>query len=367
VLRARADGERVGLLEEALNALGASDPGVTSALLARLAVELYYSPSRDRTGPLSAQAVVAARQTGDPRAIAVALNACHVALWRPDRLQERRAAADEMIAAAQSAGDPILQLQARNWRIVDLFEAGAMAAWRTEVARHAVLAAELRVPAYTWYTTLWAAVDALNAGRLGAAAELRERARAEGTRGGDRNAELFASMLGFEERIVRRDFAGLDLAWLEDRIASSATGVSYRPSYAWILAALGREAEARTHLAAVAAGGFAALPFDANWLSALAESGEAALLLGDHETAGRVLRRLAPYAGRQTAAGRAVVTHGCVDRQLGHAAAILGRRDEAIAHYTTAIRIDDGAGLTPWADRARDALEAVRAAAGGHP
>ena len=43
------DSETVGLLEEALNAIGTSDPGLTSALLARLAVELYYSPSRDRT------------------------------------------------------------------------------------------------------------------------------------------------------------------------------------------------------------------------------------------------------------------------------------------------------------------------------
>ena len=55
-----------------------------------------------------------------------------------------------------------------------------------------------------------------------------------------------------------------------------------------------------------------------------------------------------------------MVTHGCVDRQLGHAAAVLGRRDDAIAHYEAAIRIDSAAGFTPWADRARDALDAVR-------
>ena len=85
-----------------------------------------------------------------------------------------------MIAAAQAASDPMLQLQARNWRTVDLFEAGDMNEWRAEVARHGALAAELRVPAYTWYTPLWAAVDALHAGRLEEAAELRERARAQG-------------------------------------------------------------------------------------------------------------------------------------------------------------------------------------------
>ena len=130
-------------------------------------------------------------------------------------------------------------------------------------------------------------------------------------------------------------------------------------AYAWILAASGREAEARSQLRAVAADGFAALPFDANWLSALAEAGEAMVLLGDREAAAHLLARLTPYAGRQTAAGRAVATHGCVDRQLGHAAAVLGRRDEAVAHYEAAIRIESAAGFVPWVDRARRALAAI--------
>jgi tetratricopeptide (TPR) repeat protein len=354
------DSETVGLLEEALNAIGTSDPGLTSALLARLAVELYYSPSRDRTDALSAEAVTAASSTGDPRTLAVALNARHVGLWRPDRLADRRVVADEMIAAAQAASDPMLQLQARNWRVVDLFESGDMDEWRAEVARHGALADELRVPAYTWYSTLWAAVDALHGGRLEEAARLRELARAEGAQAGDRNADLFAEMLFFEELIVRGDFARVELPWVEHRIATSATGAAYRAAYAWILAALGRESEARGHLAATVAGGFDSLPFDANWLSGVAEAGEAALLLADRDAAGHVLTALTPYAGRQTAAGRAVVTHGCVDRQLGHAAAVLGRHDEAIAHYEAAIRIDAAAGFTPWVDRARNALDALR-------
>jgi tetratricopeptide (TPR) repeat protein len=102
------------------------------------------------------------------------------------------------------------------------------------------------------------------------------------------------------------------------------TGAAYLAAYAWILASLGREQEARAQLSATVAGGFASLPFDANWLSGVAEAGEAALLL------------------------------------VGHAAAVLGRRDEAIAHYEAAIRIDAAAGFTPWADRARHALNAVR-------
>src|SRR5262249_12592706 len=127
----------------------------------------------------------------------------------------------------------------------------------------------------------------------------------------------------------------------------------------WILASLGREEDARVELSATVAGGFASLPFDANWLSGMSEAGEATLLLGDREAAAGILTALTPFAGRQTAAGRAVVTHGCVDRQLGHAAAVLGRREEAIGHYENAIRIDGAAGFIPWVERARSALAQV--------
>jgi hypothetical protein len=41
---------------------------------------------------------------------------------------------------------------------------------------------------------------------------------------------------------------------------------------------------------------------------------------------------------------------------------VLGRRDEAIAHYEAAVRIDAAAGFAPWAERARRALDSCRAA-----
>ena len=47
----------IALLEEALAALGDAQPALRSQLLSRLAVELYYAPSRDRSEALSADAV----------------------------------------------------------------------------------------------------------------------------------------------------------------------------------------------------------------------------------------------------------------------------------------------------------------------
>ena len=356
----------VALLEEALAALGDSEPVLRSELLARLAVELYYAVSRDRCEAHSSEAVAVARAAGDPRAVAAALNARHVALWRPDRLRERTATADAMIAAARESGDSQLELQARNWRVVDLFEAGAMAEWREEVRRHGELATRLRMPSFTWYTPLWNAVEAVNAGRWDEAAALRERARAEGSRAGDDNADLFAEMLIAGEVLLRGNFAQLDRALIEDKIANSPAGMAWRASYAWELAATGHPDEAREHLAIVTADDYGALPFDANWPSAIAESAEASVLLGDAEPAAAAYERLLPYADVTVTAGRAVITYGSTQRLLGGLAAVLGRADEAIERHEAAIRFNEAAGFTVWAQHSRDALGHIRPRRGGN-
>src|SRR5206468_1350503 len=81
-------------------------------------VELYYAPDRARSEALSAGAVAAAEESADVVAIASALGARHVALWRPDRVDERLAVAEEMMAAARAAGDRHAELQAHNWRVL---------------------------------------------------------------------------------------------------------------------------------------------------------------------------------------------------------------------------------------------------------
>jgi len=350
------------LLEEALAALGEAEPVLRSELLARLAIESYYAPSRDRSEALSTDAVAVARRSGDPRAVAAALNARHVALWRPDRLEERLAAADELIAVARAAGEPHLELQGRNWRAVDLFEALDIVEWRSEVRRHDALATRLRLPGYTWYTPLWAAVEAVHAGRYDDAAPLREQARREGRRAGDRNAELFAEMLVFNEAILRGDWSLMNLALFEDKIATSPAGMSWRSSYAWMLAATGRPDAAREQLALVTGDDLARLPFDANWPSAMAECAEACALLGERDVAAVVYARLLPYADRALTAGRAVTTFGSTQRLLAGLAAALGRRDEAIRRHQAGIRANELAGFTVWARRGAERLAELQAA-----
>jgi RecA/RadA recombinase len=224
--------------EEAL--ASAEDTARRSRLQARLAVELYYAPERQRSELLSAEAVAAAREASDASALASALNARHVALWRPDRVADRLDVADEMIAAARAAGERHSELQARNWRVTDLFELGDMPACHEEIARHGRLADELRLPTFQWYAPLWAAAAATLAGRFEDAEALTARAREAGTRAGDDNAVLFCEMVRFVVHAERQEFDRVDMAFLEDKLSSSPAGPAYRSAYAWILAGAAR-------------------------------------------------------------------------------------------------------------------------------
>ena len=261
-----------------------------------------------------------------------------------------------MISAARETGERHAELQARNWRVTDLFELGDMPAFREEVARHARLADELRLPTFQWYTPLWAAVEALLAGRFEEADALAAEARERGVRAGDRNAELFADMLLFTGQLERGEFDQVDVGFIEDKIANSPAGPAYAASYAWVLAARGQTARARAALDRAVGDAHA---FDANWMSAQTECADACVLLGADTHAAVVYERLLPYAGRPATAGRAVTSYGAVDRHLGDLAALLGRRDDAARHLRAAIVRNDELGCTVWRLHAQRRLQRI--------
>ena len=82
-VRAGADDRLVPLLEEGLAALADEDVELRARLLARLAGALRDEPSRDRRDALSREAVELARQTGNPTALAYALDGRAAAIARP--------------------------------------------------------------------------------------------------------------------------------------------------------------------------------------------------------------------------------------------------------------------------------------------
>jgi DNA-binding SARP family transcriptional activator len=354
------DRERVALLEEALAALPEDEHGLRSRIQSRLAIELAYDPDPDRRELLSSDAVRAARASGQASAIAAALGARHVVLWGPDHTHERLVLADQMLAEARRAGDPILELQARTWHIVDLDELGDGPALEAALDAYADTAAHARLLSYAWYVPAWRSARAYLAGRRSQADRLRRRAAELGRRAGDANVE-FARLLHWAISLADDRLEDLDVDWHRERIRVSAAGWAYRAMYAWFLAATGQEAEARHELAAQrAAGAPASWPRDTNWLSAMKELSEAAVLLEDLSLGAELETLLDPFRDRMIPSARGLLSFGSVAGALGRLAGLRGEVNLAADRYARAIEREEHAGALIWATRHRlDLAEAL--------
>jgi hypothetical protein len=141
------DPDEVGLLEEALVALGGADSPLRARVLARLARALVYTPQAGRRLRLSEDAVALARRLGDPATLAAVLFDGHLAIWGAEgaeMAQERLAMATEVVELAERAGDHAMALRGRGLRRVDLLELGDLAGFDADLAAAERAARELR-------------------------------------------------------------------------------------------------------------------------------------------------------------------------------------------------------------------------------
>jgi DNA-binding SARP family transcriptional activator/tetratricopeptide (TPR) repeat protein len=343
----------VDRLEEALDALGDADETVSARLFARLAIELGYDAG-DRPEAASREAVRRARASGDPGALAAALGARHVALWGPEHLVARLECAGEMLAAARRADAYELELQARNWRALDLLELGRGDELRAEVDQFAALASRARLPSYSWYVPMWRATLALMEGRIQEAMEFARREREMGDRAGDSNAEMCFihhrfTRLMVDERHAEAlgEFYAGDLAYATQKLDSPA-GPAYRMTLAWLLTASGRADEGRDHFEFIAGDGFSAVPRDVNWLAAMSSAADACLLLRDRPRASELRVLLEPFADRTAVSARGSAVRGTISRLLGQLAAMLGDNDAADSYYAQAEQLDERLGAPVW-------------------
>jgi DNA-binding SARP family transcriptional activator len=346
-------------LIEALDALGESDFGLRAELLARLAIARAYSADRHESARIAEQAIQAARRDGDRATLARALCAQHVGLGAPERLDDRLQTATEMLELAVRAGDRESALQARNFRVCDLLEAGDVAGFDREIEAYAVLCHDHPLPAFRWYVPLWRATRATINDQLDEAARLAARARRQGREAGDANAEHFWRIQTGTLLLAQRRFIGADTGWIEDHARNSPAGSAWWTLLAWLWAEQGRDADARATVDRLADRDFAALERDTNWLVGMAELVQACAVLHDTERATSLYRHLDPFSGRVVTAARAAQAYGPVDHYLGLAAFTAGQSAAAREHFSSALNLSRACGAEAWAENARRRLAEV--------
>jgi DNA-binding SARP family transcriptional activator/tetratricopeptide (TPR) repeat protein len=352
----RAAGDRlmIALLEEALEALGESVTSWRARVLARLAGALRDELDPTRRVHLGELAVSVAREAGDPAALAYALNGLSAGLQASPDFEHRLAITAELQRVASQVDDKEALYDVHLAESLVYFELGHHAAVRAATAAMHALAEELRQPAQRWATAAMDALLALHEGRFDEAEALIERALVLGQRAQRREAESGYALQLYELR-REQGRAGETVELLAAAARETPARPLFRCAVACLAAELGDEAEARRHFEELAAGEFAVVPRDQEWLLSATLLVDTCLALHDTTRTGQLYRLLMPFADR-VASDVHEGSAGAVARSLGLLAAALGREDEARTHLEAAVAINEKTEAVAWAAHARTDL-----------
>jgi eukaryotic-like serine/threonine-protein kinase len=344
------DQELVSLVEEALTALGERDNRLRARLLARLAMELYFSAAGRRRAELVDEAVTLARRLDEPATLAYVLNARYAAMWGPENVEERLAIADEVVELARRAGDHRLAREGRGRRIVALLELGDVAAAHAEIEVHARAAQELRQPFGRWQAAVWRTAEALLAGRFTEGESHARVAFELGRRVRMTDAENCFAVQSFVAGMELGRLAEMQ-ATVERLAARYPEATRWAAALAYLHTALGRRDDAAATFEPLAARGFAAVERDNQWLIAMTDLAETCAFLGDTRRAAELRDLLLPYAGRNVVIVEGWACLGAADRSLGLLATTMGLWEDAETDFDAALELNARLGARPWLAR----------------
>lgn len=339
------DRDGIALLEEALEALGEGDSPLGVRVRARLADSLHFADASERTFALSLAALEMARRIADPEAQVAALQSRHAALLHVSHLDERLRLDEEILALAERIGVRELEALGRHWSIYDLLEAGSTAAALAEHEALTKLAVALRQPLYRHFAGGWEVVWAQMSGRVTEAERLAREAHELGQRAGARDADtIYAAQLLTLRR--REDRLAEYVSTVETFVERHPALVAWRAVLPLAHLLNGEREEGVAAFEELAEDGFAAVPRDMFWFTAMCVLGEACSHIGDVERARELHAALLPYRDRMVQVTQAAC-FGSAERFLGLLAATFGDVDAAAEHFEAALALNADRGVLP--------------------
>jgi len=341
---ARVNEVLVALLRDALAHLAPEPSALRARALARLAGALQPAPDPREPVALAREAIAQARALGDPDTLRVVLHGAGSALVDYAPARERLGVDQELQKLAERASDRPLAFRAQLRLFFDHAELGAMPAADAAVQACAELAAELRRPRQRWYVAMLRAARAVQSGRFAEASRWQAEAPAEALTG-DAMLRLSLEFHRFGRALFEYDDVRLRELVPGFRTFDVAIAGLYEPLVAaLVLARTGEPGLARARVAEVALD-HPALRFDPSGLQMLAE---VCLHTELHEWAARVLEDLEVHRGNFVTWGVfGLALFGPYTGIIARLEALLGRFDEAVRDFETAIAQSAAAGAAP--------------------
>ncbi len=242
--------------------------------------------------------------------------------------------AEQAISLAAEAGDQEHVAAARLNRAQSIFATGPPDLVRPAFEEYARTAAELRQPSHLWYAGLMRTSVVLLEGRLEEAEAQAERTYAEGLKAQSWDAGA-AHLLALGA--LRREQGRL--GELEDDLIEAGTLYPgyrlFRCMLALACLETGRADEALTLTTEIVRGGEETLPHDNGWAYGVTTLSEVIERTGDQDLAATLYAETLPFA-HLMATGGGEIAGGSLERSLGQLASVLGRTDEALAHFDAA-------------------------------
>ena len=342
----------VALLQEAI-ALHEADDAVRVELLARLCVAYVYCDRADEAIQAHRRAVALARAVGDARSLYVALSAIASAIYWPELLHERLAAAREAWAQVESlalGGQELLSILA--YYLCDLIQAGDVALLAQVRARGLQLSAQWRAPYWLSVCRHIEVLVAINEGRFDDAEHWALLALREGRGVAEEKA---VGAFGMQMFCLRRAQGRLQeaLPTLQQFVRETPQAQTWQPGLALLYAELGLREECRAEYDAIPWPRIAGPLGDASRMTSATFLAEVCIYLGDTTRAALLYDLLRDRAGMNLLGDTSGPSLGSADRLLGGLAMVMGDWEGAQRHFEAALAMDASTGWRVWLAHSR--------------
>jgi len=344
----KVDLERVGVLENALDATVQGDSNDRALLLATLSAELMFS-DHQRWSDSANEALAMARRLDDPLTFVRVTDVVY-SNGLPDNLSDRLVDLAQALSMAEELSDPLATYRANVNRSVACLQAGDRAGFDYHLEAASAIGERIGEPAQHWAVATLRSVGALLAGDIEGAEELLDAAHAIGLGSVPDATVAYGSQLLHTGLVRGREDELVRLADVMAQAARDYPGVpALRSALANVYLQLGHKDEAHRVIDDDIGDAFSRYPYDNAWTSAMAFSSEVCVVLEECEAARQLYEWLLPW--KTQLISNTIAVDGPVTLHLGNLATLLGEYDAAKSHFAESLGMSQNLRAPYWTAR----------------